>query len=368
VGLLAGAWADRSDRRRTMVVSDTVRAGLVLALVPAALAGSMPVLFVLATLQAVVGTFFSPARTAMISRVVPPEGLLAANSLGQLTRMVAGVAGAGVAGVVAGGAGVAWPVFVVDAATFLVSVGLVLRVTPAAGLPSDAGVRAVRERGMGGAVLDGLRLIARSTTLVAALGGIAVTMLGLGAINVLFIPFLVDELGASPAWAGPLEAAQTVAMVVAGAVLASVATRVPLPRLFTGGLAGTGVAIGLLAVVPSPGWLLPVMFAAGAFVMPVQATTTTIVQQATTDATRGRVAGALNASIQASSIASMAAAGILADVVGVRWVFVGGAAITLAAALFAAALFRRGRTREAPGAELEAARAERAAEPVTSVA
>ena len=61
--------------------------------------------------------------------------------------------------------------------------------------------------------------------------------------------------------------------------------------------------------------------------MPVQATTTTIVQQSTTDATRGRVAGALNASIQAASIGSMAVAGILADVVGIRWVFAGGAAV-----------------------------------------
>ena len=48
--------------------------------------------------------------------------------------------------------------------------------------------------------MDGLRLIARSRPLVAALTGVSVTMLGVGAINVLFIPFLVDELGASPAW------------------------------------------------------------------------------------------------------------------------------------------------------------------------
>ena len=83
------------------------------------------------------------------------------------------------------------------------------------------------------------------------------------------------------------------------------------------------------------------MFGAGAFTMPVQATTMTIVQQATTDGTRGRVAGALNAAIQTASIGSMAAAGILADVVGIRAVFAIGGAITLLAALFAWTLFRR---------------------------
>jgi len=341
IGLFAGAFADRSDRRRIMVVSDTLRAMVVLGLVPAALAGAVPLIFVLAATQAVIGTFFAPARTALVPRVVPVEGLLAANSLGQMTRMVAGVVGAGVTGVIAGVAGTAWPVFVVDAATFLVSAVIVLRVSREAGLPEVASAASIRARGMGGAVLDGLRLIAGSAPLVAALGGVAVTMLGVGAINVLFIPFLVNDLGASPAWAGPLEAAQTAAMVVAGGLIASLAGRVSVPRLFVGGLLGLGLCVGLLSVVPGPVVLLAVMFGAGAFTMPVQATTMTIVQQGTTDATRGRVAGALNAGIQAASIGSMAAAGILADVIGIRTVFAIGGAITLLAALFAWTLFRR---------------------------
>jgi MFS family permease len=344
IGLFAGAWADRSDRRRIMVVSDSLRAVVVLGLVPAALAGAVPLVFLLAAVQAVIGTFFSPARMALIPRVVPNEGLLAANSLGQMTRMVAGVIGAGVTGVIAGLAGVVWPVFVADAATFLVSVVLVLRVSRSLGRPEAATVSSMKARGMGGAVLDGLRLIARSAPLVAALGGVAVTMLGVGAINVLFIPFLVDELGASPAWAGPLEAAQTVAMVVAGGLLAGLASRFSVPRLFVGGLAGLAVCVGLLSVVPGPLVLLVVMFGAGAFTMPVQATTMTIVQSSTTDGTRGRVAGALNAAIQTASIASMAAAGILADVIGIRWVFAIGGAVTLLAAVTAWALFRRAPT------------------------
>jgi MFS family permease len=74
--------------------------------------------------------------------------------------------------------------------------------------------------------------------------------------------------------------------------------------------------------------------------MPVQATTSTIVQQATTDAVRGRVAGALNAAVQTATIASMAAAGILGDVVGIRTVFLAGAIVTGVAAVVAWLLFR----------------------------
>jgi MFS family permease len=341
IGLFAGAWADRADRRRIMVASDGLRAGVVLLLVPAVLAGSVPAIFVLATVQAVIGTFFAPARVALVPRTVPREGLLAANSLGQLTKMVAGVIGATLTGVIAGTSGVVWPVFVADAATFAVSALLVVRVAHELGRPAAEAAAAIRSKGMGAAVAEGLRVIAHSAPLLAALGGVAVTMLGVGAINVLFIPFLVNGLGASPAWAGPLEGAQTLAMVVSGAVLTGVATRVSAPRLFTGGLVGVAACIALLSVAPGPLALLPILFGVGACVMPVQATTTTILQRSTTDETRGRVGAALNAAIQTATIASMAAAGILADVIGIRAVFALGAAITLAAAILAWALFRR---------------------------
>jgi MFS transporter, DHA3 family, macrolide efflux protein len=340
VGLFAGAYADRHDRRRIMLVSDTLRAVVVLGMLLVAREEAIPALFALACLQAVVGTFFAPARMAMLPRVVPAEGLLAANSLSQATRMVASVIGGGITGVVAAVAGQVWPVLIVDASTFLISVVLILGVTRDVGLPSAAAAASAKAIGIGGAVLEGLRVIARSRALVAALAGISVTMLGLGAINVLFIPFLVNDLGASPAWAGPLEAAQTISMVLAGAVVATLSGRVSLPRLFVGGTAGVAICVGLLAVAPGPWALFLIMFAVGWFVMPVQATTMTLVQRGTDDTTRGRVAGALNAAIQTASIGSMAAAGILAEVIGIRAVFALGAAVALLAAVVAAILFR----------------------------
>jgi predicted MFS family arabinose efflux permease len=130
-------------------------------------------------------------------------------------------------------------------------------------------------------------------------------------------------------------------MVLSGGLMAALAARVSAPRLFTGGLVGVAACIALLSVAPRPLALLGILFAVGACVMPVQATTMTIVQGSTTDDSRGRVGGALNAVIQTATIASMAAAGILADVVGMRTVFAMGAAITLAAAVLAWALFRR---------------------------
>ncbi|MEI7742416.1 MAG: MFS transporter [Chloroflexota bacterium] len=338
IGLVAGAVADRMDRRLLMVGSDLVRAVLVAAMVPAALAGSVPVIFTLACLQAVIGTFFTPARMAMLPRAVPLEGLLAANSIGQATRMVMGVVGAGVTGVVAAVAGFAWPVLLVDAATFLASALIVVGLARELGMPS--GVHAGGVQGLGGSVVEGLRVVARSRPLVATLGGVAMTMLGIGAINVLFLPFVVRDLGASPAWAGLLEGAQTLSMILAGTMVTALAARLRTSTLFTVSLAGVAVCVSLFAAAPGPWAVALIMFAVGWFVMPVQVTTATIVQTATTDATRGRVAGALNAVVQTATIGSMAAAGILAGVVGIRAVFVGGAAVVGLAAVVAWWLFR----------------------------
>src|SRR5829696_7167858 len=96
IGLFAGAYADRHDRRRIMLVSDTLRAVVILGMLLVAREEAIPALFALACLQAIVGTFFAPARMAMLPRVVPAEGLLAANSLSQATRMVASVIGGGI--------------------------------------------------------------------------------------------------------------------------------------------------------------------------------------------------------------------------------------------------------------------------------
>lgn len=350
IGLFAGAWADRADRRRIMVASDALRAVLVLALVPAAIVGSLPAVMALALAQSVVGTFFSPARGALVPKSVPESGFLAASSLSQSTRMIATVVGATVVGALAAVAGIVWPVFIVDAATFLASVVIVSRVTPALGRPDEHAAAEIRESGMGRAVVDGLRVIGGSGPLLAALCGLTVTLLGIGAVNVLFLPFIVRELGASPAWAGPMEAAQTASMVLAGGLLAAYAGRVQPGRLLTISLAGVGVCIALLGASPNPLFLLLMSFLVGWFVMPAQATTMTILAASTTDATRGRVSGAFNASMQTASIASMAIAGILADAVGMRPVFYAGGAMGLLASLITWALFRWSPERSAGGA------------------
>jgi MFS family permease len=344
IGLVAGAYADRLDRRRIMLASDGLRGLLVLGFVATATVERLPALYLLAFVQASIGTFFTPARGALVPRVVPAEGLLAANSISQVARIIATLVGTGIAGVVVALTGTIWPSFVIDAATFFASVAIVYGVSREAGRTDTTA--STQHAGIGASVGAGLQAIRASRTLTATVVGVAGAMLGLGAVNVLFVPFLVNVLHESTIWAGPLEAAQTVSMILAGGLVATLATRLRPSTIITGAMVGVAVIVALFAVVPNVLGLMVLLFAVGWFVTPLQAASTTLLQTSTPDELRGRVLGAFQAATSTTTIISTAAAGVVADIIGVRLVVGIGGGIVLIGALAAWLLFAADRREE----------------------
>jgi MFS family permease len=338
IGLLAGAYVDRADRRRIMLASDLLRAVTVLGFILVGSADLLWLLFLLAFAQATVGTFFTPARGAILPRIVPPEGLLAANSIAQATRVVSSVLGAGLGGVLIGIVGVYWPAFVIDALTFLISFTFIVRLpaslgrieAPATGQPT----------GLAGSLAAGLRTVAHSSRLSTTILALAVCMLGLGAVNVLFVPLLVDDLKVNPTWMAGIELAQTSGMILAAGIVAILARRLAPTTIITLALAGIGICIGFIAGVSAVWQVIVLLFVAGWMVTPLQAMLQTIVQTAATDATRGRVVSLLQASLSTASVASMAVGGVLGDLIGIRAVYLAAAIIVVGAAGIAFLLFR----------------------------
>ena len=332
IGLVAGTYVDRLDRRRIMLASDLLRAAVVLGFVLVGSADQLWLLYLLAFGQSAVGTFFAPARGAILPRIVPREGLLAANSIAQATRVVSSVVGAGLAGLIVGVAGTFWPAFVIDSASFLVSFLLIVRLPAAIGRIHDAGHAAA---GVRSALLVGLRTIGRSRILLTTVLALAVSMLGLGAVNVLFVPFVVGTLQVGAIWLGPVEFAQSASMILASGLISVLARRFAPSSIVTIGMAGIAITIGLAGAVGAIWQLLALMFALGWFLVPLQASISTIVQQTTPDGELGRVMSVLGAAMSATSVLSMGFAGIAGDLIGVREVFFVAGAITGIGALVA---------------------------------
>ena len=349
VGLVAGVYVDRWNRRTVMLVADLLRAVIVISFAFAAMAEALPVLYVLAFAQSSVSTFFRPARGALLPKIVPAEGLPAANSLAQGSQVIGSVIGAGIAGLLFGTFGSSFAGFATDAATFLVSFAFISRIPSSFGriqndptAPARQNLR--RSLGEGFAIVRGSRAL--SGSLIAA----AVSMLGLGAVNVLFVPLIINDLRVDATWMAGIEFAQTSAMLLAAGLVAVLARRLAPTTIITLALAGIGICIGLMSGVTAIWQVIALLFAVGWMVTPLQAMLQTIVQTASTDATRGRVVSLLQACLSTASVTSMAIGGVLGEVIGIRAVYFAAAVIVLLAAGVAFLLFRGVPRRAATGA------------------
>jgi predicted MFS family arabinose efflux permease len=159
-------------------------------------------------------------------------------------------------------------------------------------------------------------------------------------VNVLFVPLLVSELEVDPAWMAGIEFAQTAAMILAAGIVTLLARRFAPTTIITVALVGISLCIGLMSGVSAVWQVIALLFVVGWMVTPLQAMLQTIVQTASTDATRGRVVSILQASMSTASVASMAIGGVLGDVIGIREVYLAASVVVLVAAGVAWLVFR----------------------------
>jgi MFS family permease len=340
VGLVAGVYVDRWDRRRIMMAADLLRAVIVLAFALVQTPALVPLLYVLGFTQASIATFFRPARGALLPHIVPAAGLPAANGLAQASHVIGSLVGAGLAGLIFATFGTGIAGFAIDSATFVVSFLFIVRISSSAGRIDPAAAAANISQGVRSGVLEGLRIVRGSRILAGIVMSISVTMLGLGAVNVLFVPLIVNDLQVSPSWMAGIEAAQTVGMISAAAVVALLARRFAPTTIITLGLAGIGLCIGFMAGATAVWQVLIILLVVGFCVTPLQAMVQTLVQTAAADATRGRVVSLIQASMSTASVASLAVGGVLGDLLGVRSVFLVAGGFVLAAAAVSWVMFR----------------------------
>ncbi len=129
IGPLAGVYVDRWDRRRTMYICDLLRSGLVL-IIPMFLFNTksmLPIYFVIFVMFCV-GRFFVPAKLSIIPDLVKSQDLLIANSLVNITGMLAAILGFGVSGVLVEWLG-AKSGFYLDSLSFLISGAMIFLIS-----------------------------------------------------------------------------------------------------------------------------------------------------------------------------------------------------------------------------------------------
>jgi len=127
LGAVAGVFADRWDRRRTMITADLLLAAGLLPLLLVHDASQVWIVFAVLFWEGCVEQFFSPAQQAMVPRLVPEDELVAANALSGQVSNVSRLAGSALGGVLAAAGGIV-AVTLADAASFLASAVLLVLV------------------------------------------------------------------------------------------------------------------------------------------------------------------------------------------------------------------------------------------------
>jgi MFS family permease len=182
-----GAWADRRDSRRALLIgADLGRAALLLGLPVASIFGvlTLPLLYVVAFLTGTLGVLFMVAEQAVFTSLVRPREYVEANSLLIASRSVAVVGGKTLGGLLV--AALTAPVAIsIDGVSFIFSALFVRR----AEVPEPPAA----SRDSGG-LAAGVRFIRRTPLLQASLLGTATFNIFNTAFWALIVLFATDEL------------------------------------------------------------------------------------------------------------------------------------------------------------------------------
>jgi MFS family permease len=242
VSPLVGPIVDRFDRRAILIFTDLGRMLAVGGLLLAHHAGSLLGVFAAVVAQVTLSGFVLPTRNAVLPRILPADLLSRANALGSGTWSVMLAVGAALGGLATAAIGIT-AALLVDMATFVVSLGLFLRLPR---LPA----RAPEEAPEPAPFVEGLRYLAR-TPRVALLAA-SKPMMGLSTGVVGIVP--IAAAGLSPddhdLVTGILFSARG-----AGALLGTLGARALVPddpwamrRALTAGYLAMGLGWGLVAV------------------------------------------------------------------------------------------------------------------------
>lgn len=123
-GPLSGVVADRFSRRAIMILSDLLRALVVLGFLLVRRADQLWIIYVITVLQLIFSTFFEPARTAVLPSIVSDRELVPANAISSVTWSVMLTLGAAIGGVVTGLFGTK-AAFILDSLSFLASAAFI---------------------------------------------------------------------------------------------------------------------------------------------------------------------------------------------------------------------------------------------------
>jgi MFS family permease len=331
VGLLAGVYVDRHDRKKILMYTCLVQAVIVglIAIVIGIDTIALPGLYVLLFLNAGVKQFFDPAHDSLIPEMASDEELAAANSFLSIAAFGSTAIGFAGAGILASfDLRVA---FILDAFSFVVCAVLIALMGryPMPVPDGEATVAVIVAN-----LKSGLRTlfdhpILRSLFFVGAL-----MFFSFGLWNVLLLPMSLRELHATEFEYGLQEGLTSVGFVIGSFFMARFSSRLPESVWVATGLFGMGLSGLAYSAATSVPLAIVLVMISGFFNSPTSVARSVLLQRNTPREMRGRVFSAYYVMRDVIFVIGMAGAG-LADIINVRQLIAFASVLLFGAATYA---------------------------------
>ena len=283
---IAGSIADRFDKRRLLIVTQSLMMMLALILGFATYSGAIRfwIVLTIAFAGATILSVDQPARFVLLPSLVPPEDLMNALSLQAAVFNGAAMVGPAVAGLMINWIGLAGDFFL-NAASFVAVLIALVRLRPAAGGSSSE----IRRGSLLISMAEALRAVRRDAALPAILIAYGL-LLFCGPSPALLLPiFATQVLHLDPTGLGFLFSALGAGTIVGALIAASIGDRARKAYLLWTGYLTWAIALAGFALSHVAATAMVALAVAGIAQSLLSATTITLMQSRVPPPMRGRV-------------------------------------------------------------------------------
>ena len=311
VGLVAGVFVDRYDRKMIMIAANVIRAVLVF-LIPLLVPVNIVWLYVIVALSSAVGQFFDPAHESVLPELADEEELAAANSLMAISSFGSTAIGFAASGLIASAANINWA-FYFDALSFFFGAVCIflVKIKPMPKIETGS-VRLVFQN-----IQAGMRHLF-GTPILRSLFYVSVPVLiSFGLSNSLLLPFATRALGATEFEYGIQEGMTSLGFVAGSLLMAGIFNRMhegPWIAISFLGMGAAGIAYSMTHSITVA---IIILTFSGFMNAPSAIGRRLVMQRNTPREMRGRVNSAFFVARDVLFLVGMGAAG-LADLIDVR--------------------------------------------------
>ena len=333
-----GLIADRFDKRKVLVVTQTALAVQAVVLAAVTLSGlvTLPVIYVLAFTQGMATTIDNPTRQAFVSEMVGTDDLTNAVGLNSAMFNMARVLGPAIGGVLIDAVGVG-TCFVLNAVSFVAVIGGLMMMRSADLFP---GKRAERGKGQ---LREGLRYAWEEPTLRLVL--IMIALIGTLAMNfTVILPVVAKQVFRGNAGTYGIMSSVLGFGALLGALVAASRAK-PTTRLLAWSASAFGVMMLADALAPTLPFEMLALALTGATSITFMSTANATVQLTSRPEMRGRVMSLYMLLFLGSTPIGGPIVGWIGEHYGARWSLAIGASSCLAAAVVAMPTLTRDRKR-----------------------